>query len=49
MKPAFHCLGILCVWIGGVSAQTKLPSVEEALEISATTGRPIFAMAGQET
>ena len=32
-----------------VSAQTKLPTVDEALERSAKTGRPVFAMAGQET
>jgi hypothetical protein len=33
----------------GVYAQTNLPTVKEALEISAASGRPIFAMAGQET
>jgi hypothetical protein len=33
----------------GSFAQTKLPTVDEALEISAKTGRPIFAMAGQKT
>ena len=32
-----------------VSAQIKLPTVDEALELSSKTGRPIFAMAGQET
>ncbi len=31
------------------SAQTKLPTVDEAFELSANTGRPIFAMAGQQT
>ncbi|MFK8112915.1 MAG: hypothetical protein AB8B91_11970 [Rubripirellula sp.] len=30
-------------------AQSNLPTVDEAFEISAKTGRPIFAMAGQET
>ncbi len=30
-------------------AQFKLPTVDEALKISAETGKPIFAMAGQET
>lgn len=32
-----------------LSAQTKQTSVEKALEISSSTGRPIFVMAGQET
>jgi hypothetical protein len=42
---------IAFIWLGlGVaSAQRKLPTVDEALELSAKTGRPIFAMAGQET
>ena len=31
------------------AAQMKLPTLEEAQELSAKTGRPIFAMAGQET
>jgi len=30
-------------------AQTKQTSVEKALDISSSTGRPIFVMAGQET
>jgi len=30
-------------------AQSKLPTVEEAQATSQKTGRPIFAMAGQET
>jgi hypothetical protein len=30
-------------------AQIQLPTVDEALEISSKTGRPIFAMAGQQT
>ncbi len=31
------------------SAQTKLPTVEEATKKSQQTGRPIFAMVGRET
>ncbi|MFT5524152.1 MAG: hypothetical protein ACI9G1_005867 [Pirellulaceae bacterium] len=31
------------------TAYAQLPTVEEALEISKQTGRPIFALAGQET
>jgi hypothetical protein len=30
-------------------AQMRLPTVDEALELSAKTGRPVFAMAGQKT
>lgn len=30
-------------------AQMKLPTLDEAQTISSQTGRPIFAMAGQET
>ncbi len=30
-------------------AQTKLPTVDDALKLSAATGRPVFAMAGRET
>jgi hypothetical protein len=40
-------LGLLAS--GVASAQIKLPTVDEALELSGKTGRPIFAMAGQET
>lgn len=35
--------------LGSTWAQMKLPTVEEALELSSQTGRPIFAMAGQKT
>ena len=49
VKLAVFSFALLSLSIGSVSAQTKLPTVEEALETSATTGRPIFAMAGQET
>lgn len=31
------------------AAQIKLPTVDEAIELSGKTGRPIFAMAGQQT
>jgi hypothetical protein len=41
---AFALLGL-----GVAFAQIKLPTVDEALELSSKTGRPIFAMAGQET
>jgi hypothetical protein len=43
-SAAFALLGVT-----GALAQMKLPTVDEALEISAKTGRPIFAMAGQKT
>jgi hypothetical protein len=41
---AFALLGLSVAF-----AQIKLPTVDEALELSSKTGRPIFAMAGQET
>ena len=47
-RLAFSVLGALlatCV----ASAQTQLPTVDEALKLSGETGRPIFAMAGQKT
>ncbi len=43
-SAAFALLGVT-----GSFAQLKLPTVDEALEVSAKTGRPIFAMAGQKT
>ncbi len=44
------CLLVLLLFPAGLlSAQTKQTSVEKALEISSSTGRPIFVMAGQET
>ena len=36
-------------WGPSVLAQSKLPSVDEAVKISKQTGKPVFAMAGQET
>jgi hypothetical protein len=38
-----------CLFATSSFAQMKLPSVDEATEISQRTGRPIFAMAGQKT
>lgn len=39
-----------CVWMTSpVDAQTGLPSLEEALEISKKSGVPILAMAGRKT
>ena len=49
MKPTKYLLACLIFSSGLVSAQTKQTSVEKALEISSSTGRPIFVMAGQET
>ena len=40
------------VWISllsSVAAQTGLPTMDEAIALSQTTGRPILAMAGQKT
>ena len=31
------------------SAQSNLPTADEAMDKSQLTGRPVFAMAGQET
>lgn len=48
----FRSIGMIVIAlisISNLSAQIKLPTVDEALEISSKTGRPIFAMAGQET
>ena len=46
----FVCFLLLVVSSCSIaSAQIKLPTVDEALEISASTGRPVFAMAGQQT
>lgn len=42
-------LALMLLGVSGGFAQIKLPTVDEALEISAKTGRPIFAMAGQKT
>ena len=49
MKSTTCLLAFLFFSSGLVSAQTKQTSVEKALEISSSTGRPIFVMAGQET
>lgn len=38
-----------CLLATEVLAQVKLPTLDEALELSSRTGRPIFAMAGQKT
>ena len=35
--------------LGVAFGQSKLPTMEEAQQLSAKTGRPIFAMAGQQT
>ena len=42
-------LGLVAAGAATAMAQTKLPTADEALEVSAKTGRPVFAMAGQET
>ncbi len=54
MKPtacllALRLLAFILFSAGLASAQTKQTSVEKALKISSSTGRPIFVMAGQET
>ncbi|MGI9445830.1 MAG: hypothetical protein ACR2N1_25365 [Rubripirellula sp.] len=49
MKYTACLLAILFLPTGLLSAQTKQTSVEKAMEISSSTGRPIFVMAGQET
>ncbi len=41
--------GLVMVHATSVFAQTKLPTMDEALKLSEKTGRPIFAMAGQKT
>ena len=47
---AFVTLLIGCVWMTStVNAQTGLPTLEEALEISKKSGVPILAMAGRKT
>ncbi len=48
IRLAFSVLGALLA-TGVVSAQTQLLTVDEAIKLSETTGRPIFAMAGQKT
>ncbi|MDA7914849.1 hypothetical protein N9B98_01125 [bacterium] len=49
MKLTACVLAFLILPSGILPAQTKQTSVEKALEISSTTGRPVFVMAGQET
>ena len=49
MFRSISVIAIALTITGNLSAQIKLPTVDEALEISSKTGRPIFAMAGQET
>ena len=49
LKSTVYFLTALSLPSGILSGQTKQTSVEKALEISSTTGRPIFVMAGQET
>ncbi len=49
MKLTACLLTLLILPTGLLSAQTKQTSVEKALAISSSTGRPIFVMAGQET
>jgi hypothetical protein len=48
VRLAFSVLGAFLA-AGVVPAQTRLPTVDEAIELSQKTGRPIFAMAGQKT
>ncbi len=49
MLRSFGFIAIGLLVAPDVPAQIKLPTVDEALELSSQTGRPIFAMAGQET
>lgn len=52
MLTVKHLAGVLLlglVWVEVTSAQTKLSSVDSALELSKATGKPIFVMAGRET
>lgn len=43
---AVACLG---TWTGTARGQADANSVESAFEVSQTTGRPIFALAGSKT
>ncbi|MGI9516532.1 MAG: hypothetical protein ACR2NP_05785 [Pirellulaceae bacterium] len=49
-KSPFPVLTLTLIWLTTTAvAQTDLPTLDEALEISQSTGLPILAMAGRET
>ena len=50
MRPvSCTTFAIVAMWATIGQAQGRLPTLAEAQQISAETGRPIFAMAGNET
>ena len=42
-------LAVMALLVAKLGISAELPTVEEALEISQATGRPIFALAGQKS